>query len=162
MKDSECPGSVTLGQAHYPGSHQLWELWKNRVLTFLQTTSSGRNWTMQINTNITMAHSTDRNSLKNKELVLKSESEKDRGDVAGLGNDFWNLLSNDLDKDTLFSSSVLTLSIHLNFRLTSSSQNSNSHKCDFLPCLRGEEFVHLCRQWPNLNYSCLLYILAEL
>lgn len=43
---------------------------------------------MQINTNITMAHSTDRNSLKNKELVLKSESEKDRGDVAGLGNDF--------------------------------------------------------------------------
>lgn len=94
--------------------------------------------------------------------MLKSGSEKDRVDVAGLGNDFWNLLSNDLDKDTLFSSSVLTLSIHLNFCLTSNSQNSNSHENNFLPCLCGEEFVHLCRQWPDLDYSCLHYILAEL
>lgn len=93
--------------------------------------------------------------------MLKSGSEKDRVDAAGLGNDFRNLLSNGLDKDTLFSSSVLTLSIHLNFCLTSNSQNSNSHTNNFVPCLCGEEFVHLCRQWLDLDYSCLHYNLAE-
>lgn len=50
---------------------RFWELWKNRVQTFFQTTSLGRNWTMQINTNITIVHSTDRNSLRIKNWCFR-------------------------------------------------------------------------------------------
>lgn len=55
---------------------RLWEPWKNRALTFFQTTSPGRNWTMQINSNITMVHSTDRNSLRIKNRCLRVDLKK--------------------------------------------------------------------------------------
>lgn len=93
--------------------------------------------------------------LKNEEQMLKSRPEKDRVYVAGLGNDFWNLPSNDLDKDTLFSSSVY-FKHNLSFCLTWNSQNSNSHQYNLLPCLCGEEFVHLCRHGLTLTiHACI-------
>lgn len=64
---------------------RLWELWKNRMLTFFQTTSSGRNWTMQTNTNITTAHSTDRNSLKMKNRCLRVDLKKTELMLLGWG-----------------------------------------------------------------------------
>lgn len=65
--------------------------------------------------------------LRNEEQVLKSACGKGRVDAAGLRNDFWNILSNELEKKPLFFSSVHTVKIHWDFSLTSNSQDSNSH-----------------------------------
>lgn len=66
--------------------------------------------------------------LRNKGKVLKSARGKGRVGIAGLRNDIWNILSNELEEKPLFFSSVHTVKIHWDFSLTPNSQDSNSHK----------------------------------
>lgn len=82
---------------------------------------------MQINTYVMTAQSS-KEQLRNEGQVLESARGKGRVDIAGLRNDFWNILSNELEEKPLFFGSVHTVKIHWDFSLTPNSQDSNSHK----------------------------------